>query len=414
MTAFKFKVYDKAGQPREGELNAGTLEEAERKLQAQGDTVISLVPLLEKRAKAKAEAAAPSGPQKKLFSSGKAKPTEIATTMRNLAVMAESGVPFYESLQAVALGAESIQMRSGIDRVADAVLGGRSLGQALRAAPDVFSPIVCDIVSVGEESGKLDKALSSAANYMERSVALKGKLVNALIYPAILMMTAVGTVFALVFFIMPRFAETFKGMNIKPPLVTQLLMDFGVTATSKPWLFLVFGGALAGAIYFGKRNPAVVAFVVRFSRKIPALGSVLRQLSVARMLQTLSSLMSGGVPLLVALHHSGRVAGDPDVLMATERALGDVERGGTLSESFRASAVLPPTIVQMMAVGEKTGQMSRLISRAAEEMESQADARLKSMMSIFEPLMILVMGGVIGLITFSLIAPLFSVLSNVR
>ncbi len=413
--AFKYRVQDRQGKTKEGEMMASSVEEAESRLASQGDTVISIIPLLAAREAAKTEAAAsPRNLAKVSFGRKKPKTSDIATVLRNLAVMAETGVPFYESLMAASSGVESPALKEDLDIIAAEVLKGRTLGQALRAAPDTFSEIVCDIVGVGEESGKLDKALSAAANYLERAVALKAKLVNALIYPSILLGVACFTVFALVFFIMPKFGETFKGMNIKPPAITQFLMDFGSSATEKPLLFL---GAIAGVIIgavVALKNPTVKTLVIKLSRRIPVLGAVLRQLSVARMLQTLSSLMAGGVPLLTALMHSGRVAGDPEVLAATETALADVEKGGMLSESFKASRTLPPTIVQMMAVGEKTGQMAKLISRASEEMETQADARLKSLMSIFEPMMILVMGGVIGMITFSLISPLFSVLQNVK
>lgn len=412
--AYKFRVMDRSGKTKEGELMAASPEEAESRLSSQGDTVISIIPLLNQRDGSRESVKSKIDFSKIKVGKKKPKTADVATVLRNLAVMCESGVPFYESLQAAATGVESAELKADIDKVAAEVLKGRTLGQALKAAPDTFSGIICDIVSVGEESGKLDRALAAAANYLERSVALKAKLVNALIYPAILLAVAGLTVFALVFFIMPRFAETFQGMNIKPPMTTQLLMDFGTAATSKPLLFLFGIAAIGAGVYFAIKNPQVNRQIVWLSRRIPILGKVLRQLSVARMLQTLSSLMAGGVPLLTALMHSGRVAGDPEVLAATERALADVEKGGMLSDSFKASGVLPPTIVQMMAVGEKTGQMARLISRASEEMESQADARLKSLMSIFEPMMILVMGGVIGLITFSLISPLFSVLQNVK
>lgn len=411
--AYKFRVQDRQGRTKEGELMAASIEEAEGRLASQGDTVISIVPLL-----AAKEAAAAKAPKRDLtkikFGRKKPKVSDVATVLRNLAVMAETGVPFYESLLAASTGVESAELKEDLDRVSEEVLKGRTLGQALRSAPHTFSDIVCDIVGVGEESGKLDRALAAAANYLERAVALKAKLVNALIYPSILLCMAFFTVFALVFFIMPKFGETFKGMNIKPPATTQFLMDLGSSATANPLLFVGSIGGISFGIWFALRNPVIKVHVLRLSRRIPVLGKVLRQLSVARMLQTLSSLMAGGVPLLTALMHSGRVAGDPDVLAATETALADVEKGGMLSESFRASGTLPPTIVQMMAVGEKTGQMSRLIARASEEMETQADARLKALMSIFEPMMILVMGGVIGLITFSLISPLFSVLQNVK
>jgi general secretion pathway protein F len=424
MSAYKYKVYDRKGDAREGELSASSLDEAEQKLTQQGDTVVSIVPLLEARNRQAAKAQAksqtrptspsPAGQKRKLFGSSKANPAEVAATLRNLAVMAESGVPFHDSLVAVSLGIESPQLKASVDRISEQVLGGRSLGQAMRAASDVFPPIVCDMVSVGEESGKLDHALSGAASYLERSVSLRSKLTNALIYPAILLLVAGLTVFALIFFIMPKFGETFKGMNIKPPFLTQTLMNVGESASSRPWVFLLVLGAAVGGFFYAKGSPQLQAALVRLTRKIPLLGKVLRQLSVARMLQTLSSLMAGGVPLLDALTHSGRVAGDPDLEAAANKAREDVQGGGMLSESFRNSQALPPTIVQMMAVGEKTGQMPRLISRAADEMENQADARLKALMSIFEPMMILVMGAVVGLITFSLISPLFSVLQNVR
>lgn len=429
MSAYKYKAYDRSGSPKSGEITASSLEEAENRLSALGDTVVSIIPILEKKgvikqapAKKQESNEGDSGSGQAGLQSlkglkfGKKKPkaSDVAAVLRNLAVMTESGVPFYEGLQAVIVGVENETLKEALDKVRQGVMGGRSLGSALREAQDVFPGILCDIVSVGEENGKLDKALASAANYLERAVALKQKLINALIYPCVLMGMAGFTVFALIFFIMPRFSETFKGMNVKPPMITQLLMDFGTGVTERP---LVYLGVIAALWFGGKyamKQPPVRDRVIRISRRIPVMGIVLRQLSVARMLQTLSSLLSGGVTLMSALHHSSKVSGDPEVESACERALSDVEKGGMLSESFAETKVLPPTIVQMMAVGERTGQLAPLISRAAEEMEIQADMRLKSLMSVFEPMMILVMGAVIGLITLSLIAPLFTVLQNVQ
>ncbi|MCG9894392.1 MAG: type II secretion system F family protein [Fimbriimonadaceae bacterium] len=411
MSAFKYKILTGDGETKTGEVQAGGLEEAERRLQQQGATVISLVPLFEKKAK---EAAGAKPLTQVRVGKAKAKPAELATVLRNLAVLAESGVPFYESLNAVQEGAESPALREGLEKVKSQVMAGRTLGQSLRSAPELFTPMVCDMVATGEESGRLDKALTGAAAYMDRAVALRAKLVNALIYPSILLGVAGLTVSALVFFIMPRFAETFKGMNIKPPAVTQALMDFGTTASTKPWLFIVVPLAVVFLIKFIAAKPVLRDFFLRLSRRIPVLGPVLRQLSLARMLSTLSSLLGSGVNLLPALESAGKVSGDPDIEAACEAAHQDVHGGGMLSESFKRTRVLPPTLVQMVAVGERSGRLSTLVERASEEMEVQADARLKSLMAIFEPIMILVMGGVIGLITFSLISPLFSVLQNVR
>lgn len=415
MTVYKYRAFDPSGKTLSGEMAANTVDEAEAKIVSQSLTIISIVPLLKAKEKAReAEQSRVKSPSDIVLFQKKPKIEEIAVALRSLAVMAEAGVPVVEALAAVEKSCVNPILQEGLRRIRSDIMQGRSLAQAMRSAPKLFQPVLADMVSVAEEGGHLDRALANAATYVERSSELRKKVLNALMYPLALTSVSTVTVIFLIIFILPKFAETFKGMGAKLPALTQKLIDLGTLIKGHPLQSVVFVIGLVFAIKKLLSIPKVKAAVGAGLLRVPVLGDLLMKLAMARTLQTLSALLGGNVPLIVALEHAGKVSNNPRIEKACTAARYHVETGGQLADSFADSKVFSATIVQMTAVGERTGRLQSLIASASGQMEIDADARLKALIAIFEPMMILMMGFIVGFITVSVITPIYSLMEQVK
>jgi type IV pilus assembly protein PilC len=270
------------------------------------------------------------------------------------------------------------------------------------------------MVRVAEDGGRLDKALNSAATYLERSIELKKKVVNAMMYPMVLSSVAILAVVFLVTFILPSFAKTFGKMGAKLPVTTKLMLDSGTWVKTHPLpVIAVLVGLffLARMIWFNPKSRRKVYLILN---KIPVLGPLLSRIAISRTLQTIGTLLSGNVPIIQALEHGARVAGNPLIEQAYTEARSKVEHGGNLSDSLGASPLFPQTLIQMIAVGERTGRLPTLMASSAEHMETDVDSRLKALISIIEPLMIVVMAVIVGMITASIILPIYSLMESIK
>lgn len=410
MQAFKYKGYDSYGKKIEGEITATTIEEVERRVAAQSVTIIAIVPAGMSKGGAKA-AEAPSAPiaRGKKFSDA-----DVAVILRDLAIMAETGVPFVEALEAAIETARTPLIEQALRKFRGEIVGGKGLSAAMRTANGLFPHIVCDMVKIAEEGGRLDKALQSAAIYVERSAELRRKIMNAMLYPIVLSVIAFGTVIVLVTFVAPKFADIFKKMNAQVPASTQLMLAVGTYIKTHPIPVVlgVVGGFFALKMFF--RVPAVYRAISSFLLRVPVLGELLRRLALSRAFQSIATLLNSNVNMLSALEHGSKVAGNPIISQALMTARNSVEHGAPLSDSLKETGAFPAVLVRMVAVGERTGRLPMLMNNTAAHMEEEVDGRLKALISIVEPVMIVVMGCIVGAITMSIIIPMYSVVQNVK
>jgi type II secretory pathway component PulF len=406
MSAYRFKYVSPDGETHTGQVRADNIDQATVEL-AQLGRVISIVPLLKQANDFDDEDDAPasSNPLASLRKK-KTKTEDVITVLRNLGVMAESGVPLKEALETVSLEAGTPDLTEALRDIKDRVIGGSALGEAMREHPKMFGTLACNMIAVGEEGGNLDKALGSAAEQMERSAAMRGKVINALIYPAILTVVSFLSVISLVVLVLPQFVETFKQMDIEPPLMTRMLMAFGNLFRLYP--LVTFGVSIA--VFVGAK---IAWAVLVFALRIPVVGELIFKVALSRSIHTLAALTGANIRLVESLEHAANVSGLPSLENAFLTAQDDLQNGQTLGESLARTAILPSTLVQLISIGERTGRLAPLLDRAALQMENDADARLKAVVSLFEPILIVVMGGVIGMITLSIITPLFSIMQKI-
>lgn len=418
MQVFKYKGYDLKGKKVDGEISATTIEEAERRITTQDVSIISIIPAGLARKGRPAEhggtASAKSGLGGITFGKKKASDADIAIILRDLSVMAESGVPFVEALDAVTASARTAQIGKSLKLLREEIVGGKSLSAAMRAADSLFPPLVCDLVRVAEEGGHLDRALASAATYVERAAELRKKVMNAMLYPIVLTCIAFMTLIVLVVFVLPKFATIFGRMGADIPITTKIMIGSGTAIREHPVPVIVgFIAAIIGLKLLLKSPPATQA-VSKLVLKVPVLGELVKRLALSRAFQSIATLLGSNVSVMAALEQGAKVAGNPTVSTALLHARSCVEVGGTLSDSMADAKIFPSTLIQMVAVGERTGRLGPLMANTAAHMEQDVDGRLKALVSIVEPLMIVVMGGIVGLITLSIIIPIYSVVEKIK
>lgn len=410
MHAYKYKGVSPDGKPVSGEIVASSAEEAERRVTAQDVTIIAILP-----AGARRGGTSESQIRERSNTRSRHLPaSEAAAILDSLAVMAETGVPFVEALDAVAGGVKSPLVAKQIRLLRDEIVGGRSLSSAMRSVDNLFPPLVADMVRVAEEGGRLDHALRGAAGYLERQAELKKRVMNAMLYPAVMLGISALTVLILVIVVIPQFAGIFVKMGVEIPLATQLMLSSGEFIRHKPWhcVGLVIGGLLL--IRWLLRNPSTKIAISKATLKLPILGDLLRKLAYSRSFHSLATLLSGNVSIIAAMEHSARVAGNIEVEKAFMDAKTAVEHGKTLADALGDTKVVPATILQIVAVGERTGRLAPVLTTTAASMERDIDARLKALVTIIEPVMIVFMGLIIGGITVSIIGPIYSVVQNIK
>ncbi len=293
-------------------------------------------------------------------------------------------------------------------------MGGKSLSASMKSANNIFPSLVCEMVRIAEEGGRLDNALASASAYVDRAADLKRKVMNALLYPIVLTVISAATVVIMIMYVMPKFADIFTKMGAAVPDSTKFMMNIGISMKTHP--FQVFGGFIAFCVAcrFLLKLPAVNKATFLILLRFPIIGDLLRRLALSRSFSSIATLLGGNVSMLHALEHGANVAGNPVLRDALLQARDLVERGAPLSESLAQTKKIPPALVRMVAVGERTGQLSALMSNTAGHMEEEVDGRLKALISIIEPIMIVAMGIVVGIITMAIIVPMYSIVQNVH
>ena len=410
MVSYSYKGVDRRGTKIEGQISAATLDEAEKKLSLQDISIHVLMPSAGAKGFKKVELV---DTRSKLIRK-KVSSQDAADILSNLAIMAETGVPFVESLDAVIYSARTPVIRDSLMAVKDGVVGGQGLSQSLRLAPNMFPPIVTDMVRVAESGGKFDEALRNSANYLARVADLRKKVINAMMYPSVMLGVSIITILVLIIFVMPRFGQVFSQMKSNLPATTKFMLDAGNHIRENPVGSILIAVAFCSVVVLLGRIEAVKNFMSAVLNRVPILGDLLKRLAIARSLQTIAALSTSNVQLLSALEQGSKVAGHPDVAKALMKARDSIEQGSSMFDAIEKTKVFPKQITQMIAVGEKTGRLSQLLEIICNSMEKDIDAKLKALVSIIEPLMIVSMGVIVGSITVSIIGPIYSVIENIK
>ena len=336
---------------------------------------------------------------------------ELAVATRQLSTLIGAGIPLVESLNALIDQIESEYFRSVWADVKQKVNEGIGLGDALANHPRIFTGLYINLVRAGESSGALDVVLSRLADFTESQAELRSKLIGSMVYPVLMMFMAMGVVAMLFIVVIPRISNIFKSQKISLPLPTQILIAASTAVKEYGYIVVPLIALVIWATtkYFrsARGRPKWDRFVLR----APLFGPLLRMVAIVRFSRTLSTLLGSGVPLLTAFDIVKNVLQNLTLLKVIEDARDAVKEGDSIAAPLRRSGEFPPIVTHMIAIGEKSGTLEEMLGNIAKAYEVQVDARLRAMVSVLEPLMIVGMGVVVAFIVFSILLPMLQLAS---
>ncbi|PYM48441.1 MAG: pilus assembly protein PilC [Candidatus Rokuibacteriota bacterium] len=345
---------------------------------------------------------------------GKVKDKEMAIFTRQFSTMIDAGLPLVQCLNILAEQSESKNLRDVTGRVARSVEQGSTLADSLRRHPRAFDDLFTNMVEVGESGGILDVVFQRLAAYIEKAAALKRKVKGAMIYPASIISVAFLVVIFMLTFVIPTFTKMFKDLGADLPLPTQVVVWLSEFVRTYILLIIaaVFGCVFALRAYY--RTEKGQATIDALLLKVPVMGTLIRKVAVARFTRTLGTLVSSGVPILEGLRITARTAGNKVVEKAVLQCRAAVTAGKTLAEPLKASGVFPPMVIQMISVGEQTGALDAMLSKIADFYDDEVDVAVSSMTALLEPIMIVVLGVLIGGLVVAMYLPIFKLVTLVK
>ncbi|MBU0995634.1 MAG: type II secretion system inner membrane protein GspF [Proteobacteria bacterium] len=334
------------------------------------------------------------------------KPSDVSMMTRQLATLVDAGFPLVSAFQALIPQIQSPVLKKILSQIKDAILEGSSFANALAMYPGTFSSIYVNMVRAGEASGTLEIVLNRLADITEKQLALTNRLKTAMAYPMIMTILGSLMLFVLLTYIVPKITAIFSDMNQALPTPTIILITISDFLKSYWWtLVLLFGTLYTGGAYF-KRTTRGRYFYDRIVFTLPILGALIKKLAIARFARTLGSLLENGVPMLTALDVVKNIVGNVIIKDAIEHAAIEVERGQSLGVSLAASEIFPHISVQMIQVGEQSGELEAMLDKIASVFESEVELSISSITSLLDPLIIVVMAIVVGFITLSICLPI--------
>jgi len=339
---------------------------------------------------------------------GKVKPEDIAVFARQLATMLAAGIPLVQAFEIVGNGNDKPSMQKLILDIKADVEGGTSLHEALGKHPLHFDDLFVNLVEAGEQAGALESLLDKIATYKEKTEALKKKVKKALFYPAAVLVVAVIVTVILLIFVIPQFESLFKGFGADLPAFTQFVIDLSRALQTKGvYVAVVAGGLFWTFFYFKKRSRKMREFLDRLSLKFPIVGPILNKSAIARYARTLSTMFAAGVPLVEALESVAGATGNIVYEDAVMKMRDEVATGQRLQRAMESTGLFPNMVIQMIAVGEESGSLDSMSAKVATFYEAEVDNAVDSMSSLLEPLIMAILGVLVGGLVIAMYLPIF-------
>ena len=388
---FEWEGKDRTGKLVRGELRAGGEAAVSASMRRQGIMVTKV--------------------KKRRMSGGKSiGGKDIAVFTRQLSTMMKAGVPLLQAFDIVGRGSTNPRMTRLLNEIRGDVETGTSLSSAFRKHPQYFDALYCNLVEAGEAGGILEQLLARLALYQEKTIAIKQKVKSALIYPTSVIVVAFGVLSVIMIFVIPSFKEVFTSFGAELPAPTLVVMAMSDYFIHYWWL--IFGVIFGGGYMFiqtWKRSEKMQFFMDRMLLKMPIFGDLVMKSVVARWTRTLSTMFAAGVPLVEALDSVGGTAGNLVFTQATQQIQRDVAAGSALTTAMTSANVFPTMVLQMSAIGEESGALDDMLARAAEFYEEEVDEMVKGLSTLMEPIIIVVLGTLIGGIVVSMYLPIFKI-----
>jgi type IV pilus assembly protein PilC len=333
---------------------------------------------------------------------------DITLFTRQLATMMKAGVPLLQAFDIVGKGHANPAVGKLIQELRTEVETGSSLAAAFRKYPLYFDPLFCNLVQAGEQAGILETLLDRLATYKEKILAIKSKIRSALFYPVAIIVVAFVITAVLMIFVIPSFKQVFTSFGADLPAPTLFVMSISDMFV-KYWylIFAGLGGGVYGFFEMWKRSTGMQIFMDRWSLKVPVFGDLIRKSTIARWTRTLSTMFAAGVPLVEALDSVGGASGNYVFSSATKRIQGEVSTGTSLTAAMQNCGVFPPMVVQMVSIGEESGSLDAMLSKVADFFEQEVDDQVEALSSLMEPMIMVVLGTLIGGMVVAMYLPIF-------
>jgi type IV pilus assembly protein PilC len=335
-------------------------------------------------------------------------PGDIAIFSRQLATMLKAGIPLVQSFEIVGNGHENPAMQKLILAVKAEVEGGSAFAEALSKHPLYFDDLFVNLVAAGEQAGALETLLDKIATYKEKTEAIKKKVKKAITYPAAVLVVAFVVTIILLIFVIPAFEDLFQGFGADLPAFTRMVIDLSVFVRTQGWILaILFGSGIATFFYFKKRSRAMRHVLDRLSLKMPIIGPILRKSAIARYARTLSTMFSAGVPLVEALESVAGATGNIVYEIGVLRMRDEVSTGQRLQQAMENTNLFPNMVNQMIAVGEESGSLDEMSSKVADFYEEDVDNAVDNLSSLLEPMIMAVLGILVGGLVVAMYLPIF-------
>lgn len=339
---------------------------------------------------------------------------DIALFTRQLATMMKAGVPLLQAFDITARSHANPGVQKLLGEIKSDIETGSGLSQSFRKHPKYFDGLYCNLVAAGEQAGIMDTVLDRLAMYKEKMLAIKGKIKSALMYPLIVIVVAFVITAGIMIFVIPAFKELFTSSGGELPALTQLVMDFSDLFVDYWWMiFGAIGSSAAAFVQATKRSPAFSAKVDALVLKLPVFGMIIEKATIARWARTFSSLFAAGVPMVEALDSVAGASGNAVYSDATIKIKSQVATGASLTASLQDAKIFPNMLVQMVSIGEESGSLDSMLAKVADFYEREVDEAVDSLASLMEPMIMVVLGSLIGTIVVAMYLPIFKMGSTV-
>ena len=386
---FLWEGKDKGGKTVRGEMRAAGENMVQASLRRQGVTV--------SRVK-----------KQKLGGGGSVSDKDVALFTRQMATMMKAGVPLLQAFDIVSKGASNPAVARLLVEIKTEVETGSSLAQAFRKYPLYFDTLYCNLVAAGEAAGILEALLDRLAIYKEKTLAIKSKIKSALFYPVSIVVVAIVITAIIMIFVIPAFKSVFSSFGADLPTPTLIIMGISDWTVANWYIvFPAMGGSVYGFLEAWKRSLAVQIFMDKLSLKAPIFGPLLRKAAIARWTRTLSTMFAAGVPLVEALDSVGGASGNYIYLQATIRIKQEVSTGTSLTVAMQNANVFPSLVLQMCMIGEETGALDAMLGKVADFFEAEVDDAVEALSSLMEPIIMVVLGTLIGGMVVAMYLPIF-------
>ncbi len=408
MATFQYEAMDQTGKTVKDTIEATTQEEAQQLIRQRGFFVTSIG----EKAKTKAKAKKKKKGKKKAFTFGKIKPKQLCTFTRQLSTLQDAGLPILRSLRILAGQCKPGVLKNALGDVVDDIESGLTLSEAFAKHPKAFDRLYCNMVRAGEAGGALEAILQRLADFKEKAQSLKRKIKGAMVYPIVVITVAVTIVGFILYFIIPKFEMIFKDFGVDLPKMTVFLInashfvvDYAPVCIAAPFVMYI----ILKLLYKTKIGAYVLDWILL---RIPVMGQIAGKSTVARTMRTLGTLVTSGVPILEAIAIVRETAGNAVFERVFTRIYDSIREGETISVPLKESRLVDDIVVNMIDVGEETGDLDTMLNKIADNYDEEVEVLVESLMSLLEPIMIVVLGGIVGFIVIALFLPLVQLISK--